>query len=172
MIIKGKLWAIKSKENRLIDNIDTDMIFHNAHLAITDLSQMGQYSFGNLDGYKNFPELVKPGDIVMVGENFGCGSSRQQAVDCFKSLGINLIIAKSYGAIYYRNAVNNAFTILEKPDIEDSEFDSLQELEVDLEEGKLRNLTTNKTFSIKVLSHIQKQINSAGGLMKLGKVVS
>ena len=85
--IEGSAWVI------IKDNIDTDMIFHNRYLSITDINEMGQYTFDNLEGYKNFAKNAKPGDIVIAGKNFGCGSSRQQAVDCFKSLEISVIIA-------------------------------------------------------------------------------
>jgi len=104
--VEGRAWVIKK------DNIDTDMIFHNRYLSITDIKEMGQYTFDNLKGYEDFAKNVKKGDIVVVGKNFGCGSSRQQAVDCFKALGINVIIAESFGAIYERNAINNAMPII------------------------------------------------------------
>jgi aconitase A len=106
MKVKGRVWVVRK------DNVDTDMIFHNKHLAITDLKEMGQHTFGNLEGWKDFAKKAQPGDIVVTGKNFGCGSSRQQAVDCFKSLGVSLVIAESFGAIYERNAVNNAMPIL------------------------------------------------------------
>ena len=103
--IEGRSWLINK------DNVDTDMIFHNRYLSITNIEEMGQYTFDNLENYKDFAKKAKPGDIVIVGKNFGCGSSRQQAVDCFKSLRISVIIAESFGAIYERNAINNAMPI-------------------------------------------------------------
>lgn len=107
--VEGRAWVIP------VDNIDTDMIFHNRHLAVTVREQMGQYAFGNLAGYEKFAEQVKPGDIVVVGKNFGAGSSRQQAVDCFLALGVSAIIAESFGAIYERNAINAGMPILWAP---------------------------------------------------------
>ncbi|MFC2121457.1 aconitase/3-isopropylmalate dehydratase large subunit family protein, partial [Bacteroidota bacterium] len=103
LVVEGKVWYIKE------DNIDTDMIFHNRYLAITDINEMGQYTFDNLKGYENFAKKAEQGDIVLTNKNFGSGSSRQQAVDCFKSLGIQCVIAESFGAIYERNAINAAF---------------------------------------------------------------
>ena len=94
------------------DNIDTDMIFHNRYLAITDIKEMGQYTFDNLKGFEDFSKKAETGDIVITGKNFGCGSSRQQAVDCFVSLGIQAIIAESFGVIYERNAINAAFPVI------------------------------------------------------------
>ena len=107
---EGRIWLIQ-RDGKLIDDIDTDMIFHNSHLAITDIKLMGQHSFGNLKGYENFAKEAKPGDIIAVGQNFGSGSSRQQAIDCFKSLGAGAILAKSIGAISKRNAINSGFPI-------------------------------------------------------------
>ena len=88
------------------------MIFHNRYLAITDIKEMGQYTFDNLKGFEDFSKKARQGDIIITGKNFGCGSSRQQAVDCFSSLGIQAIIAESFGAIYERNAINAAFPIM------------------------------------------------------------
>ena len=73
---------------------------------------MGKYTFDNLKGFEDFSKKARPGDIIVTGKNFGAGSSRQQAVDCFKSLGISAIIAESFGAIYERNAINAAFPII------------------------------------------------------------
>lgn len=106
LILSGKIWVLLDREGKLIENIDTDQIYHNAFLHITDISKMGQYALGNLEGWKDFPQKANPGDIIIAGRNFGAGSSRQQAVDCFVSLNIGLIIAPSFGAIYFRNAVN------------------------------------------------------------------
>ena len=103
--IEGRVWYIP------MDNIDTDMIFHNRHLSITDIDEMGQHTFGNLEGYEDFSKKVKSGDIVICGKNFGSGSSRQQAVDCFISLGVQCVLSESFGAIYERNAINAAFPI-------------------------------------------------------------
>jgi len=115
--ITGRVWVIADGDGHRIDDIDTDMIFHNAHLAITDVAEMGRHTFGNLDDWTDFPERVAPGDVVVTGSNFGSGSSRQQAVDCFRALGVPLIIAESFGAIYRRNAINSGMAILQCPGI-------------------------------------------------------
>jgi 3-isopropylmalate/(R)-2-methylmalate dehydratase large subunit len=102
---EGRAWVIDR------DNIDTDMIFHNRYLAITNIAEMGQYAFGNLKGYQNFAKEAKRGDIVIAGKNFGCGSSRQQAVDCFNALGIGVIVAESFGYLRKkRNQQRHAHT--------------------------------------------------------------
>ncbi|MEE8389309.1 MAG: 3-isopropylmalate dehydratase, partial [Anaerolineae bacterium] len=76
----GRLWVLTDPEGKLYDDVDTDMIFHNRYLHITDVDQMGQYALGNLKGWEDFSQKAQPGDVIVVGKNFGAGSSRQQAV--------------------------------------------------------------------------------------------
>jgi len=159
--IRGRIWVIH------LDNIDTDMIFHNRHLTVTDLTAMGQYTFGNLKGWEDFPQKAKAGDIVVItGENFGCGSSRQQAVDCFKSLGVSLIIAKSYGAIYERNAINSGFPILTVSDIDKLGLKTGDNIDVNLSSGKMINVSTQKKILASPFSQIQMEIYQREGLLK------
>lgn len=110
--ITGPACLIRDEKGSLIDNIDTDMIFHNAHLHVTDVSKMGQYTFGNLKGWAHFHDIALKYKILIVGRNFGAGSSRQQAVDCFRTLGIDAIVAQSFAPIYFRNAVNSGMAII------------------------------------------------------------
>jgi 3-isopropylmalate/(R)-2-methylmalate dehydratase small subunit len=115
--ITGRIWVLITPSGKLYDDIDTDMIFHNRYLAITDLDKMGQYSLDNLKGWEDFAKKAQPGDILLAGKNFGAGSSRQQAVDCFRALGVGAIVAESYGAIYKRNAINSGFPIVVLPNL-------------------------------------------------------
>jgi len=156
--IEGRVWVIQK------DNIDTDMIFHNRYLSITDISEMGQYTFDNLEGYESFAKQAKSGDIIVVGKNFGCGSSRQQAVDCFKSLGISVIIAESFGAIYERNAINSGMPILIGQDITNLINDK-DEISVDLTTGEIIDKTQNKTYNVKPFSKSQLEIYKKGDLL-------
>ena len=156
--VSGRAWVIKK------DNIDTDMIFHNRYLHITDLDEMGQYTFDNLKGYEDFAKNAKPGDIVVVGKNFGCGSSRQQAVDCFKSLGISVVIAESFGAIYERNAINNAMPILVCENIT-SKINDKDTISVNFETGEIFDETNNVTIQGKPFSPSQLEIYKRGGLL-------
>jgi len=94
--LSGKIWVLSNDRGHLIENIDTDQIYHNAHLHITEVEKMGEYALGNLEGWKDFPQKSSPGDILVVGRNFGAGSSRQQAVDCFLSLQIGAILSLSF----------------------------------------------------------------------------
>jgi 3-isopropylmalate dehydratase small subunit len=148
-----------------MDNIDTDMIFHNRHLAITEMSEMGQHTFGNLDGWKDFPEKVKGGDIVVTGSNFGCGSSRQQAVGCFTSLGVSLLVAKSFGAIYERNAINAGVPIL-AADLAAAGLKNGDEIEVDLTSGEITLLGSGEVVKGSPFSQVQMEIYQRGGLLK------
>jgi len=157
--VTGRAWVIKK------DNIDTDMIFHNRYLSITNIDEMGQYTFDNLKGYENFAKQVKPGDIVVVGKNFGCGSSRQQAVDCFKSLGVSVIIAESFGAIYERNAINNAMPILIAEDLINKISDK-DEITVDFTTGEIFDKSQNKRYMAKPFSKSQLEIYKKGGLLR------
>ena len=168
-IIKGTIWLIKDADGKFIDNIDTDQIFHNRHLAITDIKEMGKNTFGNLKGWEDFPKKAKQGDIVVVGENFGSGSSRQQAVDCFISLGVSAIIAKSFGSIYKRNAINSALAIMEYPGIEKIPLESGQEIEINIEIGEIKNVSGWVVGKTKPMTSVQMEIFESGGLFKYAK---
>ncbi|MCK5220918.1 MAG: 3-isopropylmalate dehydratase [Candidatus Aminicenantes bacterium] len=169
--VKGKVWLITDINGELINDIDTDQIFHNAFLHITEISEMGEHTFGNLEGWENFPEKCNPGDIVFAGSNFGAGSSRQQAVDCFEALGIKAIVAESYGAIYKRNAVNSGFPILIFKQInnfvKDGAIKNLDEIEIDFLAGELKNASSGKIFKIDPFSKVQKDIMEKGSLLTI-----
>ena len=159
--IRGKVWVIDR------DNIDTDMIYHNRYLTVTALSEMGRHIFGNLEGWEEFPQKVESGDIVVIdGENFGCGSSRQQAVDGFKALGITLIIAKSFGSIYERNAINSGFPILKASNIDSLSLKNGDLIEADFISGRIFNLTADKEIKGVPFSSIQLDIYQREGLLK------
>jgi 3-isopropylmalate/(R)-2-methylmalate dehydratase small subunit len=166
--VSGKLWLITDAAGQLIDNIDTDMIFHNAHLHITKIEEMGPLAFGNLSGWEDFPSKCGAGDVMMVGKNFGSGSSRQQAVDCFKALGVSVIIAESFGSIYKRNAINSGMAIIEAPELTDKcPFANNQNVSVDFESGKMDG--DGKNFAAKSMTKIQAGIYQAGNLFRYGK---
>jgi 3-isopropylmalate dehydratase small subunit len=160
-IIEGRAWVIRK------DDIDTDMIFHNRYLTITNIKEMGQYTFDNLKGYEDFPKKAQAGDIVFTTKNFGAGSSRQQAVDCFQSLGVTAIIAESFGAIYERNAINAALPILTYTPGQLEELDLQQDdrVRVNFNTGELTNITKNKSLIINKFYDAQMQIYKNGGLL-------
>jgi 3-isopropylmalate/(R)-2-methylmalate dehydratase large subunit len=157
-VIEGRVWLIEE------DNIDTDMIFHNRYLTITELDEMGQYTFDNLEGYEDFAKQAQSGDIVIVKKNFGSGSSRQQAVDCFKSLGVQAILAESYGAIYERNAINAAFPILTYDSLDELEIANGDKIKVDFISGAITNTKNSKSITINKFSDVQLEIYQNGGL--------
>ena len=168
---QGRVWVIADSDNRLIPDIDTDQIFHNAHLHITDLREMGPYSFGNLKGWAHFAQQARTGDMILAGGNFGSGSSRQQAVDCFKSLGIRMIIAESFGAIYKRNAINSGFIITTFENCQEvisrGEIKNLDQIGVDLLTGQLTHPDSGRTYPISPLTRVQKDILDRGSLLKI-----
>ena len=162
--ITGRVWVIAGADGLRIDDIDTDMIFHNAHLAITDVAQMGRHTFGNLEGWEDFPARAAAGDIVVAGANFGAGSSRQQAVDCFRSLGVSLVVAESFGAIYRRNAINSGTAILECPGICEV-LRSGDMLTADLFTGELAAERVGAAVpAARAMSDVQRAVYEAGDL--------
>ena len=167
---KGRIWVLADPDGKLYDDIDTDMIFHNSHLHITDVEEMGQYALGNLGGWEDFSQRCRPGDMIMAGKNFGAGSSRQQAVDCFRALGVGALITESYGAIYKRNAINSGLPILSLSGLSGiaGEFKNGDNLAVDFETGEVV-LNGEKTFQAQPFSQVQMDIYQAGNLFAYGK---
>ena len=156
--LRGRVWVLRQ------DNIDTDMIYHNRYLTVTSMAEMGQYTFVNLKGWEDLAKKAKPGEIITTGRNFGAGSSRQQAVDCFKSLGIAAIVARSFGAIYKRNAINAGLPIL-SADLSVSRLKDGDEIEVDFESGEITLLTLDKKIRGQPFSGVQMSIYRRGGLL-------
>jgi len=157
-VVRGRVWVIDQ------DNIDTDMIFHNRYLAITDIALMGRHTFDNLAGWEGFAAKCSPGDIVVTASNFGAGSSRQQAVDCFKSLGVAAIIARSFGAIYERNAVNAGLPVL-TGDLISAGLRSGEEVTVDFATGELTRNATGEVYRVAPFPETQMAIYRRGGLL-------
>ena len=154
--LAGRAWVVD------VDNIDTDMIFHNRYLAITDLEKMGQYAFDNLEGWRDFAHKAQPGDIVFTAANFGCGSSRQQAVDCFTALGVQALVARSFGSIYERNAINAGMPLV----VADAVGAGLKDgdiVTVDLETGEV--VWDGGAVQGEPFSSVQMEIYQRGGLL-------
>jgi len=170
--IRGRIWVLTTPSGELYDDIDTDMIFHNRYLHITDVEQMGQYALDNLKGWEDFSQRARPGDILLAGVNFGAGSSRQQAVDCFRALGIGAIVTESYGAIYKRNAINSGFPIVVLPNLTQvyGQFEDGDQLEIDFETGRML-LKEEKSFQGEPFSRVQMDIYRAGNLFAYGKTL-
>ncbi len=158
--LRGRIWVLDQ------DHVDTDMIYHNRHLAVTERAKMGAYALGNLPGWETFPQQVQPGDILVTGENFGCGSSRQQAVDCFSALGVAALVARSFGSIYERNAINAGMPLLRSellvalPGLASGD-----EIELDLAEGSVLHIASGTRVPAKPFSEVQLRIYQQGGLL-------
>ena len=179
LVLEGRVWVLRDGDGAPIDDIDTDMIFHNAHLAITDIDQMGQHALGNLEGWEDFPHKARPGDIVVAGGNFGAGSSRQQAVDCFVSLGVTVLVAESFGAIYKRNAINAGFPIVPGGELIDREADDgapwLRDgdrVRLDLTTGTVTHLGRDQQHQTGGMSQVQRDIYLAGSLFSYGTTLA
>lgn len=155
---EGRVWVIPEND------IDTDMIYHNRYLTVTKQEEMGQYTFDNLKGYENFAREAKQGDIIITAKNFGAGSSRQQAVDCFKSLGVSAIIAESFGAIYERNAINAAFPILSSDALDKLNIVTGEKIHVNLKTGSIRNISKDISVEGHPFSDVQLDIYNKNGL--------
>lgn len=124
------------------DNVDTDVIIPARYLNTSDPKELAKHCMEDID--KDFAGRVAPGDIMLGGKNFGCGSSREHAPIAIKASGISCVIAESFARIFYRNAINIGLPILECPEIKKAEDGDV--LFVDLDSGSIRNLTKNEEY--------------------------
>lgn len=152
-LIEGKVW-------RLGDDIDTDIIIPTQFLALKTVEDMKKYAFYPLR--PELPGLIKGGDIIVAGKNFGCGSSREQAPEILAALGVSCVIAKSYARIFYRNAFNNGLLLLESNELPDvcNEGDVVS---VNLETNQIS--FGNGKFGIAAIPDDLLQMIEAGGLV-------
>ena len=153
----------------IVDDIDTDQIFHQSLLTIHDPEEIKPHIFGNLKGYENFGKEDNTGKILIVGKNFGKGSTRQQAVTGFLAHGIKAIISESFGPIYYSNAVNSGLLLVEVPEISLFDVKENDELEIDINLSTIINLSNNKSIKCAKIPQPVLDIMEAGGLLKLGE---
>jgi len=144
------------------DNIDTDVIIPARYLSASTPEELGQHC---LEGVSpQFVNELRPGDVIVAGENFGCGSSREHAPLAIKGCGVSCVVAKSFARIFYRNAINTGLPILECPEaVEGTEQGDL--LRLDLEGGTVHNLRTGSTFRTSPLPPFVMSIIRAGGLI-------
>jgi 3-isopropylmalate/(R)-2-methylmalate dehydratase small subunit len=157
-VFRGRAWVVG-------DNIDTDMIYHGSYLPLTDPKEMAKHALEYVPGMEDFTQKVRPGDILVAGKNFGCGSSREHAVITLQYNDVAAIVAESFSRIFYRNAVNLGYPILEVPGIT-GKVETGDELEVDANTGLVRNLTKRTEVRGAPLSGLEKEIMTAGGLFK------
>jgi 3-isopropylmalate/(R)-2-methylmalate dehydratase small subunit len=158
MMMKG----IAHKYNRT--NIDTDIIIPGPYLKIHDYKELAKHAMEGLD--PQFPVKVRQGDLLVAGNNFGCGSSREHAPIALSHVGIRAILAPSFARIFYRNAVDGGYLL--PIEIEQSTVDRISdkdELEIDIRQNKIINLTKNEYYTMKPFPELIAKIVEAGGLM-------
>ena len=154
MIIKGKV-------HKFGDNINTDDIIAAKYLVSTDKKELGKHCMENIA--PNFVKEVNPGDIIVAGKNFGCGSSREHAPRAIKGCGISAVIARSFAGIFFRNAINIGLPFLELGEI--NKINDGDSLEIDLSGGIIKNLSTNQTYKTGAFPEFLQEIIKQGGLM-------
>lgn len=155
MILEGRVWKFG-------DNIDTDVIIPAPYLVTTDMVELGKHCMEGVDA--SFAEKVRPGDIIVAGTNFGCGSSREHAPMALKGVGISCVIAEGFARIFFRNAFNMGLAIFESPGI----VQGIQEgdqVSVDQDTGEIIDHTNGKRFIANPIPPFMQELIEAGGLM-------
>jgi len=150
---------------KLGDHIDTDIIIPTQYMTLESIEEMSQYAFSPLR--PEIPSMLKKGDILVCGKDFGCGSSREQAPEIIKALGVYCVIAKSFARIFYRNAINNGLLVIENTEI----YDKIQEgdsLTVDVENNKLV-AENNEEVSFGKIPDMLIEMIQSGGLVNYYK---
>ena len=142
------------------NDVDTDQIIASQYLLLPDIEAMKQYTFESLD--PDFSKKVQPGDLIVAGENFGCGSSREQAPSVLKALGIKAVIAKSFARIFYRNSINIGLPVIVCKDLHEN-VNAGDEMELDLQEGIVR--VGDKEYQCTKLPAYMQGILDQGGLI-------
>ena len=158
--------SFRGRAHTFGDHIDTDQIIPARYLTTTDPIELGMHCMETPD--PDFAKRVKPGDVIVAGVNFGCGSSREHAPIGIKGCEVSAVIAKSFARIFFRNAINLGLPVLECPEAVDA-IAAGDELEVDLSTGTIRDLTTEQVFVAKPYEPFMMEIINAGGLVEYTK---
>lgn len=154
-MFSGRVWKFG-------DNVDTDQIIPSQYLLLPTIEEMKQYTFEPLD--KEFPAKVQPGDIILGGENFGAGSSREQAPAVLKALGVSAVVAQSFARIFFRNAINIGLPVIVCKEVY-QRVEAGDVLEIDAEQGNIKNVRTQEvSASTQLPEHVTK-ILAANGLI-------
>ncbi len=154
MRLKGRVWKYG-------DNVDTDVIIPARYLNTSDDKELARHCMEDID--ERFAKEVKPGDIIVAGENFGSGSSREHAPIAIKASGVGCVIAKSFARIFYRNAFNVGLPIFESPEAAE-DIESGDVVEVDLKKGEIINTTKNRKYAVTPIPEFMMQLIESGGL--------
>ena len=155
MKIQGRVWTFG-------DHVDTDLIIPARYLNVSDKEELARHCFADLR--PGFVKEARPGDIVVAGLNFGCGSSREQAPLAMKGAGVGLVIAKSFARIFYRNAFNIGLPILESDEAVEA-FPEGTVISVELDSGEIRDMDDNKRVFARPTPDFMREIVEAGGLV-------
>lgn len=147
------------------DNIDTDIIIAARYLNTSDPKILATHIMEDKD--KDFSKKVKNGDIIVAGENFGCGSSREHAPIALKAAGIGAVIAKSFARIFYRNSFNTGLLILECK--QSDKIDENDDLKIDINSGVITNLTKNEKYKFEPIPEFMQELLKSGGLINYAK---
>jgi 3-isopropylmalate/(R)-2-methylmalate dehydratase small subunit len=156
----GDVVMLTGKVHVYGDNIDTDRIIPGKYTKTLDMSQLADHVLEDLD--PEFRHVVKQGDILVAGENFGAGSSREQAPLAIKAAGVSVVVARSFARIFYRNAINIGLPVVVAPT---HSIEPGHVVEVDLENGIVLNVTTNETYKGTKMPQVMIDILGEGGLV-------
>ncbi len=156
--MQGKVWKFG-------DNVDTDLIIAARYLNSSDPEHLAKYVMEDAD--PDFVKKMQVGDIIVAGENFGCGSSREHAPIALKAAGISAVVAPTFARIFYRNAFNMGLPIFELD--EASEIEEGDEIKIDMSSGEIINLTQDKVYKFNPIPEFMQSLVDAGGLIEFAK---
>jgi 3-isopropylmalate/(R)-2-methylmalate dehydratase small subunit len=156
--LQGKVWKFGK-------NIDTDLIIAARYLNTSEPSELAKHIMEDAD--PEFVNKMNEGDIIVAGENFGCGSSREHAPIALKSAGISAVIAPTFARIFYRNAFNMGLPIFELPQAE--EINEGDTIKIDMAKGEIINITQAKTYKFTPIPEFMQKLVDAGGLIEFAK---
>ena len=157
---------IRGKAHKYGDNVDTDVIIPARYLNTSNHFELAAHCMEDID--KDFVNKVKPGDIMIGGRNFGCGSSREHAPIAIKTSGISVVIAQSFARIFYRNSINIGLPIIECGEAVTGS-DGGDVFEIDLKSGVIKNLTKNRKYQGETFPDFMVGLFNAGGLVNYAK---
>ena len=152
----------KGTVHKYLDNVDTDVIIPARYLNSSEPSELAAHCMEDID--TEFVNNVKPGDIMVARNNFGCGSSREHAPIAIKASGIGCVIAATFARIFYRNAINIGLPIMECPEAAEA-ISAGDEVEVDFDTGVIKDITTGQEFQAEPFPEFIKEIISKNGLL-------
>ncbi|NMD32544.1 MAG: 3-isopropylmalate dehydratase small subunit [Firmicutes bacterium] len=155
MIIRGRAWKFG-------DDVDTDAIIPARYLNTSDPAELAGHCLEDAD--PDFPKEVKPGEIIVAGKNFGCGSSREHAPLAIKAAGLGAVVAASFARIFYRNAFNIGLPIFESPEAAER-IRKDDQIKIDPDHGRIYNLTLNEEYQATAIPSFMQELLAAGGLI-------